>query len=106
MSKVELKRIDVLRAGVIQGIIMAAMGLIVLPFAAILALFGSGGVLGGIVMAILAPLVYGTVGFIGGVILAFAYNLVAKSVGGMILEFDTPAGVVPTSGPGSGVISS
>lgn len=102
--KTELKRIDVLRAGVVQGIIGAGIGLLVMPFMMLAALAGNAA-LAGVVMAILLPILYAIGGFLAGIISAFIYNLVAKSFGGLLLEFSTPAGVVPTSGPDSGVIS-
>ena len=34
------------------------------------------------------PVLYGIIGFIAGAVGAFLYNLIAKSVGGLELEFD------------------
>lgn len=92
-----IKRIGVLSAGKITGIITAAIGLI---FGILMFLFGSlagslagagngGGVMaiGGVAGLIIFPIMYGVFGFIGGVIQAFIYNLAAGWVGG--LQIDT-----------------
>jgi len=93
-----IKRIDVLSAGKISGIIAAAIGLIA---GLLFLLFGSmiaglagqqqdgGGLIamgGGIVGVIALPIIYGIFGFIGGVIQAFIYNLAAGFVGGIRIE--------------------
>src|SRR3546814_15358197 len=83
-----IKRIDVLSAGKISGIIAAAIGLIAglvfLVFGSMIAGLagqqeGSGLIAmgGGIIGVVALPIMYGIFGFIGGVIQAFIYNLAA-----------------------------
>jgi hypothetical protein len=43
----------------------------------------------GLVMILLLPLLYAAIGFIGGVLGGFIYNLVAKWVGGIEVEFES-----------------
>ncbi|MGV8931733.1 MAG: hypothetical protein ACOH1R_06420 [Luteimonas sp.] len=91
-----IKRIDVLSAGKISGIIAAALGLIaglvILLFGSVFSgLMGSeagGGfaALGGIMGVIILPILYGVLGFIGGALQAFIYNIAAGFVGGIRIE--------------------
>lgn len=93
-----IKRIDVLSAGKIAGIIGAALGLIAgllfLLFGGLAGSLvgsqgGSGGLFaigGGLAAVIILPILYGVFGFIGGIIQAFIYNLAAGFVGGLRIE--------------------
>ncbi|QDW65763.1 hypothetical protein [Luteimonas granuli] len=87
-----IKRIDVLSAAKIGGIIAAAIGLLAGIFMFLFSsLFGSmlgneGGMfaaIGGFMGMILLPVIYGIFGFIGGAIQAFIYNVAAGFVGGI-----------------------
>lgn len=98
-----IKRVAVVKAGVIQACVMALFGLVAGLF---LLLFGSLagsmmgaaggdavaglglGMLGGIGVVIFMPIMYGVVGFIAGVIGAAAYNFVARHVGGLELDVE------------------
>src|SRR3546814_12470548 len=97
-----IKRIDVLSAGKISGIIAAAIGLIAglvfLVFGSMIAGLagqqdGSGLIAmgGGIIGVVALPIMYGIFGFLGGVIQAFISNLAAGFVGGIRLQTDKPA---------------
>lgn len=98
-----IKRIGVVKAGVIQACVMALFGLIaglcMLLFGSLAgsmmgavggdAATGMGlGMLGGIGAVIFLPIMYGVFGFIAGVIGAAIYNLVARYVGGLELEVE------------------
>jgi hypothetical protein len=96
-----IKRIGVLKAGVIQASIMALFGLIIglcfLLFGTMLAGLTGGsdgtaagalGMLGGIGMVIFLPIMYGVTGSLAGVIGAAVYNLVAGMVGGLEIEVE------------------
>jgi hypothetical protein len=88
--KKQLTYISPLRAGIVLEILYGLLGLILVPFLFLATIFGakSGGApaaVGGLVFAILIPVLYAVVGFIGGLISAAIYNLVAKWTGG--LEF-------------------
>ena len=97
-----IKRIGVLKAGVIQASIMALFGLIIglcfLLFGTMLAGLTGGsdgtaaagalGMLGGMGMVIFLPIMYGVTGFLAGVIGAAVYNLVAGMVGGLEIEVE------------------
>ncbi|MFC7337417.1 hypothetical protein ACFQY0_09545 [Haloferula chungangensis] len=92
-----LKKIDPMSAGMIQAIIMAAFGLLYVPFGLIL-MFGGfasnnadalgAGVGAGLGIMLFAPILYAILGFIGGIIGAFVYNVAAKFTGGLRLEFE------------------
>lgn len=98
-----IKRIGVLKAGVIQACFMALFGLIgcllVLLFSTMFAGLMSAGssgdaaiapfaMLGGIGMVIVVPIIYGVIGFIVGMVAALIYNLVAGMVGGLEIEVE------------------
>lgn len=80
-----LTRVAPLRAGMVLGILYGFIGLLVAPFIVLAAVAGKQ-VGGGVVFAILLPVLYGAAGFIGGIIAAALYNLIATWTGG--LEFD------------------
>jgi F0F1-type ATP synthase membrane subunit a len=95
-----IRRIGVLSAAKIGGILGAALGLLAgLMFSAISGLGGlaaavqqggepgAGWLLGlGAAAIIVMPILYGMFGFIGGAIQAFIYNLAARFVGGLEVE--------------------
>lgn len=96
-----LRRVGVLSMAKINGIISAAMGLIIGLFMFLLSMIGglfpsgmsSGsegafGFLFGGGAIILAPLFYGIFGFIAGLIGAFIYNFTAGFVGGIELDLE------------------
>ncbi len=104
----EIKRVHVLQAGMVLGMLYAVLGLIGgLLYGAFFLLIGAVGAAGGgaggtggaggaetlavmggmgLFMVILIPILYGALGFVGGIIASAFYNLVAKWVGG--LKFD------------------
>jgi hypothetical protein len=101
----EIKKIGVLSAGKIAGILYLALGLLVgIPLACFALFFSSlfatsglqeaeaagaflvSGVGGVVVYGICLPVVYGVMGFIGGAIMALIYNIVAGFMGGLELE--------------------
>src|ERR1035437_270617 len=88
--KKQLTHISPLRAGIVLLFLYGLLGLVLLPFFLLAAIFGSkAGALaafGGVFFAILFPVLYAVAGFIGGIIAAAIYNLVAKWTGG--LEFE------------------
>jgi hypothetical protein len=97
-----LKRIGVLSAAKIGGVVNAAIGVVIgLCFSAIFSLlpmmaprqedvpFFFAPMLG-IGAIVFMPIMYGVMGFIGGAIGAVAYNLFAGVVGGLELQFETP----------------
>lgn len=100
----EIKRIGVLSAGKIAGVLYLALGLLVgIPLACFSLFFSSifassgldteaagaflvSGVGGLVVYGICVPIFYAVIGFIGGAIMAFIYNVVAGFMGGIELE--------------------
>ena len=103
-----VKSVGVMSVAKILGLVYGCLGLIFVPF------FLIGGFAGafasqdkpafpfagaiGIVLAILAPLLYGGMGFVFGAIGALIYNLIAKWVGGFELELTLqPASLAATS---------
>jgi membrane protease YdiL (CAAX protease family) len=88
--KKQLTYIAPLRAGIVLGILYGLLGLIMVPFFVLGALFsiknGPAGAVPFGLLGILFPAFYAVAGFIGGVIAAAIYNLIAKWTGG--LEFE------------------
>lgn len=93
-----IKRIDVLSAAKIAGVIAAAIGLFAGIFMFLFGgLFGSMmgkesdgmfAVVGNITGIVLLPILYGIFGSVGGAIQAFIYNLAARIIGGIRIETD------------------
>lgn len=87
----QVRRFRVLTVAKVAGVIYAAMGILFIPIAFIFVAVsltqsggaGVGGVVGGIFIAIIAPIAYGTMGFIMGGLSAWLYNKVADRVGGI-----------------------
>jgi phosphotransferase system glucose/maltose/N-acetylglucosamine-specific IIC component len=96
-SVVRLKRVGVVSAGMISGVLGAIGGLLgggmFFLFSLLVGLSpqnnnqGAAAVGAGIGVVIFAPLLYGAAGFIGGVIYAFIYNILAGMTGGLQMEF-------------------
>ena len=95
----ELRRVGILQAGKVGAILYGFFGLIFLPFAFIAMIADPAQ---GFVMFFMA-LLYPILGFLGCVIAAALYNVTAKFVGGLRLEFEqvveTPRPVAPAYGP-------
>jgi hypothetical protein len=109
-----IKSVGVLSVAKIMGLLYACMGLLLVPLFLLFALAGSlagqdrnplAGVVG-VVLAVLAPILYGIMGFVCGAIGALLYNLIAKFVGGFELELElkpappAPYPIVPPPTPG------
>jgi len=94
-----LKRIDVVSAAKIGGILYAAMGLILGGLVSLFGFFGallnagqSGGTLlglfFGVASVITLPLFYGAMGVVVSALSALLYNVVAGRVGGLQIELE------------------
>ena len=95
-----IKKIDVLSAGKISGLLYAGIGLIIGALFSMFALMGAAigaasqdssaliGALFGIGAIIILPVFYGIMGLIGGLITAAVYNLIAGLVGGLKIEVE------------------
>lgn len=87
----QVRKFRVLTVAKVAGVIYAAMGILFIPVAFIVIAAGLtqggsagvGGVLGGILLAVAAPIFYGTMGFVFGGLSAWIYNMVADRVGGI-----------------------
>ena len=92
MAMKTIDSVDALSVAKIQGVIAAALGLIVgVIYAVILSAMPYGGMMGsgaqfGILSIVIFPIMYAIVGFLGGGIAAFIYNIVAKNIGGIKIE--------------------
>jgi hypothetical protein len=95
-----LKRVGALSFAKMQGAVMGVIGLLFgLIYGAILVVTGivalvagqKAGIialLGGVAFVILAPLFYAALGFLFGALSAWIYNIVARYVGGIEVEFE------------------
>ncbi len=89
-----LKKIGVLSLAKIYGSLMAFMGFIVGLFVSFFSFLipapqGTVPLMSlGLASIILLPIFYGVLGFLAGGFTAWIYNLVAKHMGGLELEFD------------------
>ena len=103
-----VQSVGVMSVAKIMGAIHALLGLVFVPFFLLFGLIASMapkqnggntsavavGLVGALVLAVIAPVFYGTIGFIFGAIGAFLYNVIAKRLGGIEVEVrlkDTPA---------------
>ncbi len=97
-----LKRIGVLSAGKVAGILYAGMGFLIGLFFSLFAVVGGAlgsmsegsgegaaiGLLFGIGAVIVMPVFYGIVGFLFAMVGALLYNLVASVAGGLEIELE------------------
>jgi len=95
---------------VIQGAIGILVGFCVLIFAVVGAAIVPGqqklGMIGMIIIAVLAPVFYAAIGFVMGAIWAFVYNLAAQAMGGLELQLDAvpqPIMMPPPPSPVAGI---
>jgi hypothetical protein len=91
-----VKRVGILSMGKVLGCVHALLGLIVGGLFTFLSLFLSlaagrearpVSLLFGVGAIVILPVLYGVGGFIGGIILAVLYNFVASVIGGIEIEF-------------------
>lgn len=92
-NMVILKRIGVLSLAKVETVLMAFVGLIFgIYYATIMASSGElAGLSGGLrflIIIIISPIIYAIVGFIAGAVGAFLYNLVARWLGGIEIDFE------------------
>lgn len=101
-----LKSVGVLSVGKVLGCLYALIGLIVGAFISFFALIGAAASAGanrggaaalvyGIGAILVVPILYGIGGFIGGIIMALLYNVVASVVGGVEVELMPSARTSP-----------
>src|ERR1700674_5441765 len=91
-----IKSVGVLSAAKIGGAVYAVLGLLFAPMFLLIVTIASMsgqrpnpfGAIGGVAMAVLCPIIYGVMGFVMGAIGAFLYNLMAKWLGGIQMEFE------------------
>ncbi len=84
LSMAKIYSISMALIGLIFGIFFALISLVAGPLATQSMMFGSFG----FGFIIILPIFYGALGFFAGLLTAFIYNLIAKSFGGLEVEFD------------------
>lgn len=96
VTKKRIKRITPLQLGKMLAVLYGIMGLLFLPFLLIMSFVASqapaeqrvGMMAFGFGFALLAPVMYAAMGFLIGLLGALIYNLVAKWIGGIEVEFE------------------
>ncbi len=93
--KLNLKRIDPVKAGIIQGAILALISLVIviptLLIFSVVGLSGSGNgfsAFGGGIAMLFIPIIYGIVGFVAGLVSTALLNFVLSKTNGLDVEFD------------------
>jgi len=101
MAKMEIKRIGVFSFAKVYAVVMAGIALvIIIPVGIISMIAGAafsgrdaggavGGIFGGLMMIVLAPVIYGLMGFILGALTALIYNVASGLVGGVEFEMES-----------------
>lgn len=112
MNKLTIRKFGVLSVAKIYGVMMLIISLIIaIPYGLIIIVFsliggigagsqdgaaglalGGGGVVAGIAIMIVLPIIYGIMGFVFGLIGALVYNILAGLVGGVEIEVESSAG--------------
>ncbi|MCF6350107.1 MAG: hypothetical protein L3J23_03630 [Flavobacteriaceae bacterium] len=92
--KLNLKRINPVKAGVINGLLMAVIALVALiPMFMFMSALGAtdNGLMfgGGITMLIFGPIIYGIIGFIFGLIGTVLLNFILDKTKGLDIEFES-----------------
>lgn len=105
MAKMMIRRVGILSSAKMSGIVGAGLGLIigviygllfmVIGAAALSGRNGPGagfGIVGGLLMMVVIPVMYGVLSFVIGAIYALIYNAAAGFVGGVELELEEMGG--------------
>jgi hypothetical protein len=79
--KQRITKIGPLQLGYILAVLSGLSSLILFPFLLLAPEDGNG-----ILYALAVPVLYSALGFISGLIIAFIYNLIAKWIGGIVIE--------------------
>lgn len=104
---VRLRSVGVLSSAKIFAVVQGVIGILIGFFFLVFGIVGAAvfpsqqklGIIGVIIIAVLAPVLYGALGFVMGAIWAFVYNLAAQSIGGLELELDTVAAATDMTPP-------
>jgi len=85
---VEIKKVEVLSLAKIQGIVMFFIGIIFSIIVLLMELeLANPFILTVLGIVIILPFFYGILGFLAGMVFAFLYNIIAKSFGGIKVQF-------------------
>jgi hypothetical protein len=87
MSKLKIKKINVLKLAFIMAIIYGVLSAIIFIIAGLFGLVVQSQSIG-LVLSIIMPIIYAFAGFIGGLIMGSMYNLVSKWIGGIEVEVE------------------
>lgn len=108
MSRLRIRKLGILSVAKIQAVMMFIISLLVsIPYGLIIIAFslfgagmgrgnealavGGGGVIMGVVIMIVLPIIYAIMGFIFGAIGALVYNILSGIVGGVEIEVENIA---------------
>lgn len=84
----KIKRIAPVQLGKILAVVYALLSVIFIPFMLLSFLFAPEGRGLELIVGIIFPVIWIVFGFVGGIVGAFIYNLSAKWVGGIEIEFE------------------
>ena len=86
--KKRIKRIAPVQLGKLLAVMYTLFSVIFVPFMLIVSLATPEGKGPGLILCIVLLIIYIVMGFLGGIVGAFIYNLSAKWVGGIKIEFE------------------
>lgn len=92
----QIRRFEPFQLGKMLAVLYGAMGLLFLPFFLIFSLVASqlpnprppGLWMFGLGFTVMMPVMYAVMGFVSGVVGAWIYNVVAKWIGGIVVEVE------------------
>lgn len=83
----KIKKVNILKIAFFMASVYGILSAIVFLIAGVFGLVIQGQVIG-LLLVIIAPIIYAVVGFVGGLIMGAIYNLVSKWIGGIEVEIE------------------
>ncbi|MFP6597714.1 MAG: hypothetical protein VCC01_09680 [Candidatus Hydrogenedentota bacterium] len=83
-----ITRIGVLQTGKITAVLYGVIGVIISPFILLGGMFGEGGMVAAVMIAVMLIVIYPIFGFIGGITMAAIFNFSVSLIGGFEITLD------------------